>query len=339
MSSRKIAIFCSCAGYGTYIPSLLLQKELMQYGCNTRIYVFEDFFTAERKERFLAYRKQFHNSFRFAVMASNIAADTIQQEIVDYNLFENLLTSEKFDQYIVLYGAWVSIFEYMEMNPDSITCVRLDVVDTPSWRKVENADKKYETIWLLGRDGEKPKYKLYDEQKEIRNEANKIVLHGGGWGITNHVDVIEKIKAEYELHVIYSTKNECRGNNIEYYMPIEWMPNLENPEFPPLYKAVNDQKVDFRQLCRSCCALMSKPGGGSCLDAIQFQIPFIYLNGMAEHENENGKHLSALGFGIRFEEWMKEGCSMETIHNIQKNIFSEMQNVELLSKYFLKKLV
>ena len=81
MNNGKIAIFSSCAGFGTYTPSLNLRDELYEGGIESSVYVFETYFSDEQKKHFLEYRSNFHENFRFATVASDIAYITINDDI------------------------------------------------------------------------------------------------------------------------------------------------------------------------------------------------------------------------------------------------------------------
>ncbi|MBQ7046357.1 MAG: hypothetical protein IJN85_01270 [Oscillospiraceae bacterium] len=335
MNNRKIALFCSCAGFGTYTPSLLLKEELDSMGCETHIFVFENYLDSESQKQFIEYRKQFHKSFRFAVMASNIAKGTATQE-VDISSFEKLSTVKKFDQYVVLYGDWIPVLNGLNVSHDKIVCLHLDTTNPPSWSRIEDSETSYENIWLLGRQGEKPKYKFWDRQNNARKD-NALLLHGGGWGINNYLDTVESIKNLYDLHIVYSNKHECKGENNEYYVPIEWMPDMSNLEHPPLCNNSNGQRSSFQQLCADCSGIVSKPGGGSCLDALRFKIPIIMLDGMAKHENINAELYSEWGFGIKYNDWAQKGYSLEVLESIGRHIEIEMREVKLLSEYLCER--
>lgn len=145
--------------------------------------------------------------------------------------------------------------------------------------------------------------------------------------------MLEKISKDYELHVIYSSKSECNDNYFSYYIPLDWIPNKQSLDFPILISAMDNKNKDFKELCANAAAIISKAGGGSCLDVMQFHIPLIYLKGMAKHEDENARHLSKLGYACSFEEWKSTGYSFEKLKEMKKKIDTDMANIKLLRQY------
>lgn len=331
--NKKIAILCSCAGFGTYTPALLLRDELKETGAEVELFVFENYLSNEGKESLIRYRKQFHEDFRFAVMASNLAYHTSFQEI-DYVTCEEIFNYKKFDSFLVLYGEWLNVLSTICIQKDKILCIHLDAANTPSWSKSQQLERSYETIWLVGKNGDIPNYKLQPRTR-VRSCKN-IILHGGGWGIDSYLKTIDSIDNKYDLSIIYSSRGECRGQYLELYIPISWWPNCNKPDYPTLINAKNESPVDFQLLCKNSCAIISKPGGGSCLDCLRYAFPLIYLDPMARHERENALLFEELGFAISYDQWARTGCSFQVIQTMQARIVKELRSVPLLSEYICR---
>lgn len=331
MRSGKIAVFSSCAGYGTYTPALVLKQDMSSIGIQTELFVFETFFAEEQKMQFLTYRNQFHADFRFAKMATGIASKTLRGENITF-LSGKDLRAKNFDQYIVLYGLWVPVLLQMGINIRQIVCLQMDVGESPSWRAVKEVSAGCKTIWMLGKDGEIPQYKL--QEADAGSAVNRsLVIHGGGWGIPNYADVLHKIKKEYTLHVIHSSGHECRSDYHSYYTPINWMPDPEHLAYPPLYRYPENTTVDFYKLCSQSAAIISKPGGGTCADSLRLHTPLVYLQGMAKHEEQNAHHFRALGYACSFQEWEDTGFSMEKLDCMRKKIAADMAGVASICHY------
>lgn len=47
-----VAILSSCAGYGTYVPSLLLSDALNKKGISNKVFVYEYFLTVINEQSF-----------------------------------------------------------------------------------------------------------------------------------------------------------------------------------------------------------------------------------------------------------------------------------------------
>lgn len=330
MSSSRVAIFSSCAGYGTYTPALALQKDLSAVGTETELFVFESFFGEERKAQFLTYRSQFHKDFKFAKAAAGIASNTLHDATTPF-LNEACIKAKAFQKYIVLYGLWLPALLELGIDKGQIVCLQMDVGEAPSWRAVKELSAACENIWMLGKDGEKPNYRFGNA--EAKTKRNALVIHGGGWGITNYAAVLKKLRRDYELHVIYSALDECSKKYYSYYTPISWLPEKEKPDYPPLNRFSDNQKVDFNELCSASAAIISKPGGGTCADALRLHTPLVYLEGMAKHEEINAAHFSALGYACSFKEWEATGFSAEKLERMREKIAADMAGVPLISHH------
>lgn len=330
MNDGKVAIFSSCAGYGTYTPALTLKKELSSIGVDTEFFVFETFFAEEQKKQFLTYRTQFHEDFRFAAMATGIASKTLHDTNLSF-LSEEQLKKKKIRKYVVMYGLWVPVLLQLGIDARQIVCVQLDVGESPSWRAVKELCTGCETIWMLGKDGTIPTYKFQDAATKAANKS--LVIHGGGWGITNYVDILDKIQREYEIHVIHSSARECGRGYHSYYTPINWLPEKERPEYPPLNRYPDNAKADFYDLCSHSCAIISKPGGGTCADSLRLHTPLVYLQGMARHEEINALHFRRLGYACSFKEWEDTGFSAQKLEEMRENIAADMASAELISHH------
>lgn len=334
MKNKRIAMLCSCAGFGTYTPCLLLKKELEEQGFEAKVFVFEHYISGKNNRAIIEYRKQFHRSFRFAVMASKLAEKTSPQEM-RVECFEENCNVGNYDSFIVFYGEWLAVLSTLNVPADKIMCIRLDAIDTPSWIKSNQLHRSYETIWFVGNKGNKPKYRLRTLARE--DDAKSVILHGGGWGINSYLDVIDSLKNDYRLNIIYSSPNECRGGGDEYYIPIDWTPSKTDPDFPPLYSVARDEEVCFHDLCKCSCAIVSKPGGGTCLDALRYSIPLIMLEPMAIHEKANALLFEQLGFAISFKSWEANGYSFQDLLSAKTRIEAELFDVPLLSEYICRK--
>lgn len=331
--NKKIALFCSCAGFGTYTPTLLLRNELTNLGCECRIFVFENYLSGKTQNDLVEYRKRFHRDFRFAVIASNLAESSAPQK-TDTELLEKEVAAPDFDRYVVLYGEWVNALKEIGIPAEKMLCVRLDAVNTPSWNKTGDSEALYDTVWLVGKNGKKPEYKLRSETAENCNKA--LILHGGGWGINNYLEAADSLGNIYDLNIIYSDMVECRGTHAEYYIPINWNPSDTQADFPPLYEAAGDALADFCDLCKNSCAIVSKPGGGSCIDALRYALPLVMLEPMARHELKNAEFFAQLGFGISFKRWAENDYKYSVLDDIRSKIITEMSDVPLLSEYICK---
>lgn len=332
MHSGSVAIFSSCAGYGTYTPALVLQRELSARGVPAKLFVYETFLSEEQQSRFLAYRGRFHENFRFAQMASGIASGALHEATPPFSFPEQLI-SGNFTRYVVLYGLWVPALLALGIPAQQIICVQMDAAESPSWRAVHEWRGGCENIWMLGMGAMPPVYKFRDGPSA---GGQALVIHCGGWGVPHYAAVLSRIPRSYELHVIHSSPQECGDGDPSYYTPIRWMPDPEHPEAPPLYRYPDHAPVCLDALCRSSAAIISKPGGGTCADCLRLHIPLVYLQGMARHEEENARHFRALGYACSFEEWEESGFSPDRLRKMSRKIAADMSDVPEISLHVIQ---
>ena len=323
----KIAILSSCAGFGTYTPSLLLRDELNDINVDTTVFVYETFLSETKKQQFIKYKENFHKNFRYAKIASSIACTFIKQS--DDNFNEMNIKFHDFDKYVVMYGLWLPRLVEAQISINKVICLHLDVVNTPSWDAVEEINNKINNIWMLGKDGKLPKFRFKNYTLQVNSK--NIVVHGGGWGIDTFKNRLNDIDKRYSLNVIFSSYEECINKYTSFYIPINWMPESYNLEYPPLKNYINKENVSFNEICMNSLAIISKPGGGTYLDSLRFCIPLIYLEPMAEHERLNLVQFEKLGFCCSFDEWKKADYSIDILKSIKQKITNEMRDIELIS--------
>jgi|GEM_PF-3143735 len=329
-----VAILSSCAGYGTYVPSLLLSDALNKKGISNKVFVYEYFFDSYKRTKFLEYRNQFHKNFRFAKMASDVSSTISDEE--NYKEVYKKIESFNCNFFVVMFGSWINIIHEFNIPKKNVFCLRLDVVDTPSWLRSSSDKVSFNTEWLIGKDTCMPNY-LLCKDLYCSPIKNRIIMHGGGWGINNFSPIAEKLIDKYEINAILSTKQEAtdfksRFDVRTFYMPIEWMPDESTP-YPPLVDYESGKLVSYRNIARKCCAMISKPGGGTCLDALLMKVPPIFLQGMAKHEIANSISMIENHFGYSFDMWEKQNFSYDIINQIHDNLIQKTSYMSYIADY------
>lgn len=330
-----IAILASCSGYGAYVPALRLSEELNQHGIANKVFVYEFFYESSNKNKFIEYRKQFHESFRFAQMATKMP--NFDSLLINLNEIINSFIQNDCNYYIVFTGTWLKILEQLDMPKEKVLCLRPDTVDSPSWNAIKHISNCYNNIWLIGENRSLPKYKFCKDCYSY-NRTRRIVLHGGGWGINTFIETIKELYDKYELYTIHSTAAEARKYHKMFgiktlYTPIEWIPESNEPSYPPLIDNSTGENLLFHTLLRSCCAVISKPGGGTCLDALTMKVPPIFLQSMANHEKCNMINMTTNYIGINFNCWKESNYSYDKLLEVKENLISKLLSKPYLYEY------
>ncbi len=330
-----IAILSSCSGYGTYVPALRISEELSENNIKNEVFVYENYFEKDNLNVFINYRKQFHESFRFAQIATSMS--TFNDLKIRFDKIDKDFNSRYFTLYIVITGTWLRVLEKLNIPNNKIICLRPDTVDSPSWKSAKETYEYYNNIWLIGMGKSLPNYILNNKYSECER-SRRVIMHGGGWGINTFTNKIKKLYNNYEVLTIHSTEDEAKQYAKEFgiesfYTPINWLPNMNEYSYPPLINVENGRDTQFHIILNSCCAVISKPGGGTCLDAITMKVPPIFLEGMAEHEKSNMLNMTSNHIGVDFNTWELNNYSYDVLLDIKENLVKKLLNKRYLYEY------
>jgi UDP-N-acetylglucosamine:LPS N-acetylglucosamine transferase len=177
------------------------------------------------------------------------------------------------------------------------------------------------------------------------SRSNRLVVHGGGWGIGTFEQRIPDIeKAGYELDVVCYARSEAAANsNGRRYVMDDpsWRTWYRNDAgdltFPPFGAIDSSGEVAFtpqtechglHRLIRSAQAIVSKPGAGTLIDSFGAATPIIMLEAFGPHEERNAEVWSARGFGIPYREWVNAGCRSSSLHELQRNLVARRSEVK-----------
>lgn len=334
---NKIAILTSVLGFGTYVPAMLLFNTLQERNYSVELYVYEAFFNVKQRKTLELFRRKFHDNVRFAEATMSVSNGFRNGEI-DYNTIYEMWHVSGKNTFFVFSGKWEEIVKNYNCKNKFVQNYRIDCTDAPSWKNCESTQN---TNWLLGHNGEPPKIRLKEEQlKEKRSFVNGLV-HGGGWGIGNQITLPETITNRYKMHMILQEDQDdifFRNSNMNILFNYEksYLDQNGNYCIPKVKKILKNHDIkiiDMQKLLCDVDFIISKPGGGTCLDCLNFGIPFVFLNPIAPHEKDNAEYFIKNGLGIYYLDWINCKNRDGEFRKINQNICAYMKNTRFIYNY------
>lgn len=340
----KVGILCSGVALGVYIPGLLVNRDLNKKGVSSEVFVLENLIVENKKNKINKNKEAFHKSFKVAKMGQKIAGD-IMDSVGDYEL-EDLLNRWRKDdirEFVVVSGFWLSVIErYINRYPGidiKCHCLHIDSNISPSWKKV-NINPDYCTSeYLFSYDEKRLVQDIVvseDEPIPFSERENRLLIHGGGWGMGTYQSKIpELIEQGIPLGIVAYNVSEIKedSNNKYYALDERWSPWMKNSkglyQFPPFAEVKYNETPKFKfkeeypglyDITRNVKAVISKPGGSTLVDSLSAATPIITLEPFGEHEQKNADLWSELGFGISYEEFKKINYKMEVLEELHNNL-------------------
>lgn len=339
--SETIALLTSGMGLGVYVPALFLRNQCEARGIQAQIYVYEEQLEQEKKKNVKKYQECFHHSYRAAVAGHKMPvrfAEHLDQGALS-SLFQTWKESGQ-KRFVMLSGHWKSVMDSYLLESGltcSVECLRMDYGVTPSWRGFHDAGPAYHTTWLFGNPEQAMVYMILADSRPalpFDEREPRYVVHGGGWGMGTYLDRMEELEFLGQLDITLHTEKEmehAKAKNNYYLIDPDWSPWMRNDKgrhvFPPtrwmLHEPdyiASEKRPYLYEVCRKALAIISKPGGGTLLDAICTATPVVFLEPIAEHERCNAQFFERIGCGISLEDWKAEGYSREVLHRMQENL-------------------
>ncbi|WP_232055842.1 hypothetical protein [Paenibacillus alvei] len=213
LNTSLITILTSGNSLGAYVPGIRLVEQFRRRGILAEAEVLERLFPEETRRNMIRTKQLFHNSFEAAKMGTRMARDiglTLDEAAVA-NLLQRW-RDEGRTAFLAVTGFWIPVLQRYEkmMHPEPIRVefLRLDAIDTPSYRPYEDVYPRYRHHWLyrLGREGTSELHaKLAMSDTEFvpyPERERRIVVHGGGWGIGTYRSKIANLQRHYSLAIV-----------------------------------------------------------------------------------------------------------------------------------------
>lgn len=363
LNTSAITILTSGNSLGAYVPGIRLVEQLRRRGIPAEAEVLERLFPEETRHNMIRTKQLFHNSFEAAKMGTRMARDI--GLTLDETAVANLLQrwrDEGRSAFLAVTGFWIPVLQRYEkmMHPEPIRVefLRLDAVDTPSYRPYEDVYPRYRHHWLyrLGREGTSELHaKLIMSDTEFvpyLERERRIVVHGGGWGIGTYRSKIANLQRYYSLAIVAYHSEEVQDAlpcDQIYMTDPNWHPWLEeslsydrtnqtnqtnqiDTAYPPMAEWKRNEPLAYErgtngpllyEVIRNSLAIVSKPGGGTLIDSLSSATPLIYLEPFGEHERANAELWEQLGFGISYERWLEADFSWKMLHELHLHLKSK----------------
>lgn len=362
--NKTVVILCSGAGLGFYVPGLLISQQLRKRGFCTKIYIFEDLLEDIHKNNINKNVLEYRKNFKFAVTASNVPHDV--RKNLDSSKTSDLYNEWKkygYCRFISLSGNWCCILNEYSKIVDNIKIkvdnLHLDADLSTSWRNARKffppAHDGLHDMWLYNSETNTINYKIPSGDEAplgFRERENRLLIHGGGWGIGVFRDLIPTLNSKgFNLDVLaysysdikeekdtirYFLKNpswncwDLNSNNEYNFPPVEAVENDSLPVFEPCYSYNKLYEVSRREL-----AIISKPGAGTLIDSLSSCTPLIMLDCFGMHEKRNASLWKDLGYGVYYSDWEKEKFSLDMIEKCHYRLVDATEKIPSLIDYYV----
>jgi len=116
--------------------------------------------------------------------------------------------------------------------------------------------------------------------------------------------------------------------------------DIEQPAQKTLQQTLQqtrDYHTSF-DLVRRCRAMLSKPGGGTLLDALAAATPLVFLDSFGQHEADNAKLWQQLGFALPFAKWQATDFDQEPLERCHNKLQQAAQETPDFVPWLIKRL-
>lgn len=153
-SASSVTILTSGNSLGAYVPGIRLLERLRKRGVPAEFEVLERLFPEETRQQLVRTKQAFHASFATALMGTRLArgiGPSLADGAVDALL--DRWQAEGRRIFLAVTGFWVPILEQYErrVHPEPIRAefLRLDAIDTPSYRVYRETYPRFRHHWLF----------------------------------------------------------------------------------------------------------------------------------------------------------------------------------------------
>ncbi len=343
---EQFCLLSSGVTLGTYIPAVMLERQMTSRGFSTETYVLESFFREQAQTKLTELKKQIHQSFAFAKMAQKVSSDI--KSSYDENKLQQLYqhwSATDSIHLLVFSGFWISIVdqfmaEYSHLMDINVEIIHMDATPSASWKLHQHLNSNFTNNWLFRLESETVHYTIGTQLPIIPFTERKpeLLIHGGGWGIGTYQNTLESsISDHFHLNMVaYEDADLLNSAEISYYQQQPgwnaWSRGKGGKHtFPPMVvKDANgkDKTTEYEfqgcspifQIIQSSKAIISKPGGATIMDSLHAATPLIFLEHYGRYEKDNALLWQSLGLGMSFEEWGKTGFDSEPLAQMHQNL-------------------
>ncbi len=350
-------VLTAASGLGTYVPALKFRNHLRRQGLRTSLHLYEELLDSAGREKVLETAERFRQDFRFAKMAQRLSQGRLLQPALRPGAVEACFEAwrdEGIRSFVLYSGVWSSLVErYRQWSDEAVEvhCVHVDAVRAVTWQSAANASVTHD-VFLFSLKDERVHYFLADKKREITPIARRerrLLAHGGGWGIGNFQVAAGQLRdAPFALDLCAPAGQEAvAGDDARLWQIVDgWVPwkkcRSDDYEFPPMIEvghAPQQQAPATRRLddiASRNMAIVSKPGGGTLLDSIEFATPVIFLDPFGEYERANAELWERLGFGISMERWQRQEYSLDVLVAMHERLLIARDGVANYAEHYVR---
>jgi hypothetical protein len=342
-----IVVLTSGVALGVHVPGLLLARRLRERGVEAQVEVFEHLLPEERRLQIGRAKRLFRDDFRAARAGQRLTRDL--SPLLDGAAVRT--ASDRWHEapvrtFVVLSGFWLPVLERFLAgcgpDPPEVDLLHVDSCLSPSWRlpAATAAADRHRSVWLLDAAGPDrgtaaiPWTIPVSAEDPVPWSARRprVLSHGGGWGMGTYRNRGRELLARgIGLDMVFHDPADADappGDARRFVIDPGWEP-WHDDGFPPFGEVGPDGAVRYGRaerhheafhLTRRASAVLSKPGGGTLLDSLWAATPVVLLEPAGSHEAANARLWERLGFGIRHERWLDQGCGFDLLEPLHRNL-------------------
>jgi hypothetical protein len=345
-----VTILGSGVALGVYVPALLVDRHLARRGVATETLVVESLYSAEGLAMLERCRVAYQRRFALALLAHRMLRDLAPA--FDEARIDALIDrwqAEDRRRFVVWSGLWIPVLQrYREIahGPLDIDFCRIDATISASFRVhqplCEDMAGESRDVWLWNQARNALDRSIpVTEDAPLRwhDREDRLVTHGGGWGLGTYRECIPEIESRgFLVDVVVRDASEAGGSGAStrcFMVDPNWRAWQEDAcRFPPF--GVAGGAHDFRRrddyheifdLVASSRAIVSKPGGGTLIDSLASATPVVLLEPYGYAEEANAAVWETLGLGVRWDRWRENGFSMTLLEELHENLLAYRETV------------
>ncbi|MFB9328175.1 hypothetical protein ACFFSY_19780 [Paenibacillus aurantiacus] len=359
--ANTITLLCSGVALGVYIPAVKLNYQLRQRGLNTEIDVLERYIEAEKQSKIGSTKREFHNSFKFALKGQKLALATDFRSSLDEDAVRALLARWHADErraFMVFSGFWLPIVEQYKaeygLADARVDIIHIDSDYSPSFQNYLDLCQRNNNIWLMHAASGRLLSRIHvtdDEPVPFAKRRRACLIHGGGWGMGTYQSKIPELRdAGIMLDIMaYYPEEAENGREGERFFLVDpdWSPWLTDERgdytFPPFAEIEPGRQPRFLNnpsypllfdVTRQDIAVISKPGGSTLVDSLAAATPIVFLEPFGPHEQKNADLWIRHGFGIAYDDWRRSGFSTAIFEELHANLTRERNKLHDLGRNY-----
>ncbi|ATY13051.1 hypothetical protein CU254_23355 [Amycolatopsis sp. AA4] len=336
-----IEVLTSGVALGVHVPGLLLAQRLRERGAAADVSVLERLLPPHKLATTAEMKWAFHRDFRLAKAGHRLATDpaAVTDPSAEAELFTRWDT-EQVETFVLFSGFWLPIVERYLARGRAVRVVlcHIDAIASPSFRKAAGWQVPHEDVFLVdGASMTVPCSVPVSARPPLpwAEREPRLYLHGGGWGMGTYREHVAALAgAGFALDVLAYRESDVdpRAGIRHFLLDPDWHPWYDNG-FPPFRPAGRESysrgeaHPDSFELVRSARAMVSKPGGGTCLDSLWAATPLLLLEPLGAAEKRNAEVWQRLGFGLPYETWRDSGFSGELLAEMHGNLVRALPGI------------